>query len=125
MDDYVPNNGIVIVDSSLNSDYTPNVDAYGVAQTQSQQLQQQDTIPASDSILTTSQRLGQHNNQHLKQQQNGDNSELIRLGDGQIPRIPLPNLDEMEEYLLPLGYTAQHVLKFIDLYTANCAVINF
>lgn len=129
MEDYVSNNGIVVVDSSINSDYTPNADAYEmVGPPHSQQQQLQENVPVSESLLT-SQRLGRHNNLIDPKINNNDevanNPEIIRLGNGQIPRVSLPDLEEMEEYLLPLGYTVQHVLKFIDLYTANCTVINF
>lgn len=41
----------------------------------------------------------------------------------EVPRIPMPNIEEMEEYLLPLGYTISHVLKFMDAYTENCQKI--
>uniref|UniRef100_A0A915D6S4 RFX-type winged-helix domain-containing protein n=1 Tax=Ditylenchus dipsaci TaxID=166011 RepID=A0A915D6S4_9BILA len=50
-------------------------------------------------------------------------SQSMAMGTGQVPRIAIPNLDELEEYLLPLGYTVAHVLKFTDAYVSNCAEI--
>lgn len=44
------------------------------------------------------------------------------LGDGQVPRIEVPNLDGLEEYLAKLGLTLHQGLRFVDAYHRNCEV---
>lgn len=50
---------------------------------------------------------------------------VMALGIGQVPRIPMPNLEELEGSLIQFGYTIPHALKFIDAYSSNCAVFFF
>lgn len=47
---------------------------------------------------------------------------VMALGTGQVPRIPMPNLEELEGSLIQFGYTIPHALKFIDAYSSNCGV---
>lgn len=47
------------------------------------------------------------------------------LGDGEVPQVPMPDMQGLENFLQPLGLTLQHAIKFIDGYTTNCAVCFF
>lgn len=39
-----------------------------------------------------------------------------------VPEIPIPDLQEMDEFLLPHGLTTQHIIKFTDYYSTCCRV---
>ncbi|VDN30706.1 unnamed protein product [Gongylonema pulchrum] len=45
------------------------------------------------------------------------------LGDGEVPRVEIPDMQSLERYLQPLGLTLQHALRFIEGYTTNCGEV--
>jgi hypothetical protein len=50
------------------------------------------------------------------------NIRPLFIEDVHVPDVPIPNLQEMDEYLLQSGYTGQHVIKFTDMYSSHCKV---
>ncbi|VDN58584.1 unnamed protein product [Dracunculus medinensis] len=66
------------------------------------------------------------NNQNLNLTNNDETCvEMDReiLGDGEVPQVPMPDMQGLENFLQPLGLTLQHAIKFIDGYTTNCAEV--
>uniref|UniRef100_F1KUU3 DNA-binding protein RFX2 n=2 Tax=Ascaris TaxID=6251 RepID=F1KUU3_ASCSU len=67
-----------------------------------------------------------YQNQSSNSSTNGENcAEIDReiLGDGEVPQVPIPDMQGLENFLQPLGLSLQHAMRFIEGYTANCGEV--
>lgn len=67
-----------------------------------------------------------YQNQSSNSSSNGENcAEMDREapGDGEVPQVPIPDMQGLENFLQPLGLTLQHAMRFIEGYTTNCGEV--